>query len=210
MKTREQRLLEWIKGPRVLDIGCTDHVVRNDSVYWLHQYLTQNYSHVIGIDISVENLEKMRSLGYQNLYQMNAETFSFDETFDTIVAGELIEHLSNPGLFLDRARSHLDSDGRLIITTPYVFTILYMLYANLKFPKTCENPEHTYWLCIETMRNLAGRHGFRERHFEMVMDYRLDNPSWKYRMFAKLIISFRFIIPRQLRNNVMLFVFEPA
>lgn len=210
MRTREDLIVDWIKGPKVLDVGCTDHIVREDSVYWLHQRLRQLYPRVVGIDISATNLEKMRSLGFQNLYQMDAETFTFDESFDTIVAGELIEHLSNPGLFLARARAHLEPGGRLIITTPYVFSPLYVLYANFKYPKTCENAEHTHWLCIETMRNLASRYGLKECHFELVADYRLDNPSAKYRLFARAMLLFRFLIPKPLRNNVMLFVFEPA
>ena len=210
MKTREEKILEWVNGSSILDIGCTDHIVRDGSVYWLHKHLSENFSDVVGIDISEENLQKMRSLGYQKLFNMNAESFSFDQQFDTIVAGELIEHLSNPGLFLDKARSHLSSNGRLIITTPYAFTVLYVLYATMKFPKTCENAEHTHWLCIETMRNLAARHGFKERHFELVADYRLDNSSWKYRIFARIMLYLGFFIPKQWRNNVMLFVFEPA
>ncbi|HAV76436.1 MAG TPA: hypothetical protein DCX53_03685, partial [Anaerolineae bacterium] len=190
MKTREDRIMEWVKGPGVLDVGCTDHHVIENSTYWLHQHLRQKYDHVVGIDISDENLSAMRALGYQNLYNMDAESFSFDEKFDTIVAGELIEHLSNPGLFLDRARIHLKPDGRLIVTTPYVFSLLYIIYSKIKFPKTCENPEHTHWLCIETMRQLVKRHGFNELYFDLVMDYRLDNPSWKYVLFARIVNFF--------------------
>jgi SAM-dependent methyltransferase len=210
MKTREDQILEWVRGPAVLDVGCTDHVVRESSVYWLHQHLRQKFPHVVGIDISEENLEKMRQLGYQNLYRMDAETFLLGEKFDSIVAGELIEHLSNPGLFLDQAHRHLNPGGRLILTTPFAFSLLYVLYSNLKYPKTCENPEHTHWLCVETMRSLATRHGFRELYFDLVMDYRLDSPSWKYLLFARAVQSFQSIIPKRLRNNVMLFVLEPA
>jgi len=210
MKTREDRILEWVKGPNILDVGCTDHIVRENSVYWLHQHLSQKFARVVGIDISEENLEKMRALGYKNLYRMDAESFSLEEKFDTIVAGELIEHLSNPGLFLNQARSHLNPGGRLIVTTPYVFSLLYVLYSNLKFPKTCENPEHTNWLCIETMRRLSKRHGFHELYSDLVMDYRLDNPSWKYLFFAQTVNLFQFVIPKRLRNNVMLFVLEAS
>lgn len=210
MKTREDRILEWVNGPAVLDIGCTDHVVRKNSMYWLHQHLRQRFDQVSGIDVSEENLEQMRQLGYQNLYCMDAETFDLNEKFDTIVAGELIEHLSNPGLFLDQARKHLKPDGRLILTTPYAFSLLYILYSNLKYPKTCENPEHTHWLCVETMRRIAERHGFRELYFDLVMDYRLDNSSWKYLLFARAVKFFQVFIPKRLSNNVMLFVLGPV
>jgi 2-polyprenyl-3-methyl-5-hydroxy-6-metoxy-1,4-benzoquinol methylase len=94
MKTREDIILDWVKGPNVLDIGCTDHVVQENSVYWLHQNLRNRFPNVTGIDISRENLEKMRALDYDNLYEMEAEHFSLEEKYDTIVAGELIEHLS--------------------------------------------------------------------------------------------------------------------
>jgi SAM-dependent methyltransferase len=38
--------------------------------------------------------------------------------FDVVFAGELVEHLSNPGLFLENSRSWLKEGGLLIITTP--------------------------------------------------------------------------------------------
>lgn len=208
MKTREEEILEWVKGPNVLDVGCTDHVVRGGSVYWLHKYLSDNFPDTVGIDISEENLQRMRSIGYKNLFNMDAESFSFDQSFDTIVAGELIEHLSNPGKFLERAHTHLSPNGRLIITTQYPFTLLHILYAYLKYPKTCQNPEHTCWFCVENMKNLVARYGFKENHFDLIMDYRLDNSSWKFKLFARLLIAFRFFIPKMMRSNTMLFVLE--
>jgi len=208
VKTREEEILEWVKGPNVLDVGCTDHVVRGGSVYWLHKYLSDNFPDTVGIDISEENLQRMRSIGYKNLFNMDAESFSFDQSFDTIVAGELIEHLSNPGKFLERAHTHLSPNGRLIITTQYPFTLLHILYAYLKYPKTCQNPEHTCWFCVENMKNLVARYGFKENHFDLIMDYRLDNSSWKFKLFARLLIAFRFFIPKMMRSNTMLFVLE--
>ena len=210
MKTREEEILNWVKGPNILDVGCTDHVVRGGSVYWLHKYLSDRFPNTVGIDISESNLEQMRSLGYKNLFNMDAESFSFDQRFDTIVAGELIEHLSNPGKFLEQAHTHLSSNGRLIITTQYPFTLLHILYAYLKYPKTCQNPEHTCWFCVENMKNLVARHGFKEYHFDLLMDYRLDNSSWKFRLFARLLIALRFFIPKNMRSNTMLFVLEPV
>ncbi len=31
MKTREEIILKWVKGPNILDVGCTDHIVRDES-----------------------------------------------------------------------------------------------------------------------------------------------------------------------------------
>ena len=40
-----------------------------------------------------------------------------DEKFDVIVAGEMIEHLSNPGLFLKGIQRFMSKDTKLLITT---------------------------------------------------------------------------------------------
>ena len=39
-------------------------------------------------------------------------------TFDTIIAGELIEHLENPASFLKSCRKIVTNEGRLLLTTP--------------------------------------------------------------------------------------------
>jgi 2-polyprenyl-3-methyl-5-hydroxy-6-metoxy-1,4-benzoquinol methylase len=75
---------------------------RLDSENWLHGVLKRNFDTVIGIDISEEVLE-LRKYGYE-VYVVNAEDFDLDRKFETIVVGELIEHLSNPGKFLECAK----------------------------------------------------------------------------------------------------------
>jgi len=176
------------------------------------------YTYFIGIEESdheeednsenEKEIEKLRSLGYDGLHAASAETFTLPHKFDTIVAGELIEHLSNPGLFLERAKKHLTEGGRLVLTTPYPFSLLYTLYALFKFPKTCQNPEHTCWFCPRTIGELARRSGFRIVKWNLIEDYRFDDPSPRYRFFVKLILLFGFLIPKRLRCNTMLFILE--
>ena len=149
---REETILKNIVGPAILHIGCAGHQVAPESPYWLHEQLHKHFPDLYGIDISQENLNRMGQLGYRNIFRQSAESFQFDFKFDTIIAGELIEHLSNPGLLLNQSRLNLKPGGRLIITTPNPFSLLNNWYALLKFPRTCQNPEHTTWFCIETLR----------------------------------------------------------
>lgn len=206
---RAERILEWVKGPKVLDVGCTSHEVEPDSPYWLHGRLRSRFE-VTGIDISEENIESLRRRGFDRLHVASAEDFSIGERFDTVVAGELIEHLSNPGQFLARAREHLKPGGRLVVTTPYVFSLMYACYAFFKFPKTCENQQHTCWFCLRTLHEMAGRAGFRVVHEELVEDYRPDAPFPLYRLFVLFIRTLGRLLPARLRNNAMLLVLEPA
>jgi SAM-dependent methyltransferase len=205
---RSEDILRWVKGPAVLDVGCTGHITEPGSPYWLHGRLREQFPEVVGIDINEENIDKLKKLGYAELYPMSAEDFECDRKFDSVVAGELIEHISNPGAFLVQCRKHLKPDGRLVITTPYAFSLLYIMYAFLKFPKTCQNPEHTCWFCPQTLREHAGRVGFEVSRWELIEDYRPDDPSWRYRLFVKSVRFLKFLIPRRLRCNTMLFVLE--
>lgn len=205
---RTEEILKWVSGPKVLDVGCTSHRIEIDSPYWLHGCLRKKFPSVVGIDVSEENIKVLSAAGFSNLYAQSAETFSLSEKFDTIVAGELIEHLANPGLFLERSRQHLKADGKLVLTTPNPFSLGTSIYAFLKFPKTCHNPEHTCWFCLRTMNELASRSGFTVVHSELIDDYRSDDPSFLYRQFGRLNIWLRPIIPERLRKT-LLFVLTP-
>lgn len=209
INTRVKQILQWTKGPLVLHVGCADHVVREGSDYWLHKHLIDNFPHVVGLDSSEENILSMRNLGYQNLEIGDAEEFELEDRFDTIVAGELIEHLSNPGLFFERASNHLKPGGRLVITTPYPFSLLNQLFAYTKYPVTVQNDQHSMWFCVKTLRQLYERYGFQEVHFDLIPDYEFDNPSLKYRVFIRFLSVFGFLFPKRLKFNDMLFVLEP-
>lgn len=204
-KPRPDEILRWVKGPRVLDVGCTSHTISVGSPHWLHGRLREKFPDVAGIDVSQENVESLRRSGFTNLYVQSAESFELEDRFDTIVAGELIEHLANPGMFLQRARRHLNDNGAVVLTTPNPFSIAYFLYAVLKFPKTCFNFEHTCWFCPRTMAQLAERTGFKVTHFDLIDDYDSDDSSFVYRQFGSLMKLSSPVLPKRLKKT-MLFV----
>jgi hypothetical protein len=103
----------------------------------------------------------------------------------------------------------MNPGGRVVMSTPYVFSLLYFLYALKNFPRTCENDQHTLWLCPKTAAELAARGGFRVRHWELIEDYEFDNPSLPYRLFAQtMVILGRLVLPARLWKNNMLIVLE--
>lgn len=207
---RSERILGLVVGPDVLDVGCSDHQLRSNSNYWLHGILRKQFPSVVGIDLNEDIINMMRELGDDNVFFASAETFQLGRKFNTIVAGEIIEHLSNPGLFLENCRSHLKKEGRLVLSTPYPFSLLNTLYAFMKFPKTCQNNEHTMWYCPRTLTELASRYGFAISSWELIEDYELENQSFKYKVFARIMMSLgRILLPGRLRKNDMLFVLLP-
>jgi len=203
---RTSQVIPLVEGPRVLHVGCAAHEPNPDDPTWLHGALCKRFPDTVGLDLRQDLVEKLEKFGYRNLYVANAETFDLNRQFDTIVASEVIEHLSNPGSFLDRAKKHLAPGGKLIITTPFPFSLLEMTYAFLKYPRTCWNVEHTCWFCVQTLGELARRAGLRVVHQDLIGSYVLDNPCKPYRAFVRTLSIFGGVLPKRLKCNTMLFI----
>lgn len=168
---RLERMIGLTTGPDVLDIGFTgpSGVPRA-----LHVLLRERFPALAAIDF---NADQITNLELPNTFAADAQDFDLGTRFDTIVAGELIEHLENPALFLRASRRHLKEEGRLVVSTPYAFGLAHVIYAWWKFPKTCSNPEHVSWFCPRTLTALAEREGFRVETLELIFDPWSDPPD---------------------------------
>ena len=198
---RAEMIVRHVKGPDVLDVGCTGHVPDVQNPYWVHGHLRKAFPSVWGIDKEADNVRRLRALGYSNVRVADAQSFDLEKRFDTIVAGELIEHLENPGAFLVTASEHLKPDGRIVLTTPYPFGLAHLLYAWFKFPRTCSNPQHTLWLCPTTLQSLAARAGLKVVHWQLLFAFQ---PSLS-RRYDLLMRALRFL-PTRVKANAMLFL----
>jgi SAM-dependent methyltransferase len=206
IERRASQLVPLVDGPRVLHVGCAAHVPDPNDPTWLHGQLCKRFPETVGLDLRQDLIDKLSELGFRNLIAANAETFELGRQFDTIVAGDVIEHLSNPGSFLVQARKHLAPGGKLIITTPFPFALGPFMYAVLKYPKTCWNVEHTCWFCLKTFGELCRRADLRIVHEDLIGSYTLDNPCFPYRVFVRGLGLLGGLLPKRLKCNTMLFV----
>jgi SAM-dependent methyltransferase len=207
--SRVREVLRWTEGPDVLDVGCSGQDDRRSdltSEWWLHGQLLLQFPDAWGLEYSHGNVAALAAHGVSNVHQGDAQSFSLERFFDTIIAGELIEHLEDPGAFLRCAARHLKPGGRIILTTPYPFSIGFVLYSWLRFPRTCTNPEHTMWLCPTTLRQLVERVGLKVDIWYLVDHYRLDLPSRAGRIVGRVMGTIGRILPSRMRSNSMLFV----
>ena len=148
-----------IKDMDVLDVGCVEHSIENRRTgRWLHEHLRRSASRILGLDYEHEEINKLRREGY-NVLAADATAFEIDRQFDAVVAGELIEHLSNPGLFLECAHAHLSDEGLMVLTTPNANCLIYFL-ENLLLGKEIDNPDHVSLYSPTTISLLLKRHGF--------------------------------------------------
>lgn len=151
----------YVTGKDVLDIGCVDARPQGQKHYkstGLHLFLREKAASVTGTDIDESGVEQMQNDGL-NVVQGNAETMDLGKKFDCIIAGEIIEHLSNAGLFLDNMRKHLAKDGIFILTTANAFGIL-SFYRILRKNEIKVHAEHTCWYDPKTITELMTRSSF--------------------------------------------------
>lgn len=154
----------------VLDVGFWGQGKTWESQTWPHKLLRDRALDVYGIDIVYD--EQVIPENDRSRYQIAAaEDFSLEKKFDVIFAGDLIEHLVNPGLFLDNAKKHLKPGGRLIMTTPNTFN-LFVMAGKLTRPEPPINPDHTFYFNRKTMATLLQKCGWSQPQFGFM--YTLD------------------------------------
>jgi len=167
-------VLSYVAGKRVLDLGCVQHNPDNaNSKYWLHKAIKMHVEYVVGLDLYEEGVSALSSKGY-NVIVGDAENFQLSELFDVIVAGDIIEHLSNPGRMIECAKLHVKKGGLLLISTPNPWYWRFIAKSAL-LGSAQPNPEHTTWFCKDTIEKLLMRYGWRIKEIKYGSRLLLDN-----------------------------------
>ena len=164
---RLEVIANLVKDREVLDLGVVDaRVARGDaekrferSGKILFFRLAEINPNIVGLDLDAEGVEVLKQRGY-NAVCGDVHVVDLDRQFDTIIAGEIIEHLDNPGQFLCNMHRHLKPGGRLVVSTPNPF------YAKQrgkiwrrKLPQVHE--EHTCWFDPITLNHSFNRAGLK-------------------------------------------------
>lgn len=166
---KNQLICELCAGKDVLDIGCIDHsidVALGLGDNWLHKRIQKVAKSLTGIDLLEEDAALLNAEGF-NIIVTDAERFRFDKKFDVINAGDLIEHLTNIGCFLESAWMHLKQDGIVIITTPNPFNVEQFIKI-LACNAVAVNEQHTVWIDPRVMWEIARRHNFHIVQFHWI------------------------------------------
>src|SRR5438874_8964813 len=117
-------IVEACRGKQVLHLGCTDWPYTEKKLSTgtlLHVKINAVAASLVGVDADKDGVACFLKMGFPQTYVENVENFSQPEicrrTFEVIVAGEIIEHLENPGLFLRSIQKLMNPTTQLIITT---------------------------------------------------------------------------------------------
>jgi SAM-dependent methyltransferase len=121
VRNRIHWICENAVGENILDVGCSQGIT---SIL-----LGREGKNVIGIDLLEESIQYANNLlsteeeitkKYVQFKTANFIDFAQEkQTFDSIIFGEILEHITDPKRFIKMALNMLNPNGSLIITLPF-------------------------------------------------------------------------------------------
>jgi SAM-dependent methyltransferase len=160
MYRSKKDLILSIQASSILDLGFAGQGITPDSPNYPFELLRKNCSDVWGIDIVIPERYK----NDPKCVQANAENFHLGRKFDVIVAFDLIEHLTNPGLFLQCCKEHLVPGGQIILTTPNAYN-LFLMAGKLTRVDPVMNRDHVSLFVPKLMGWLATKCGLTMKEY---------------------------------------------
>ena len=156
----------FVQAGSVMDLGCVDARTGKEASAKrlerkpdaLFRQLVELNPNTVGVDIDEEGVHVLCQQGFR-VVCANAETMNLNQQFDTIVAGEIIEHLENPGLFLRNLLRHLKPSGTLILSTPNPF-YTNQVWKIWRYGRPQVHEDHMGWQDPITMGQLLRRTGY--------------------------------------------------
>jgi 2-polyprenyl-3-methyl-5-hydroxy-6-metoxy-1,4-benzoquinol methylase len=186
---RNRYLVDACRDKSVLHVGCTDAPMTREKIAagtLLHASLEKAARSVLGIDISEEALAILVEAGLRSVAKMDAEKLELQERYDVVLAGDVLEHMNNPGLFLERVTGVLARDGELIIAVPHAFTVNAVSF----WLKGRENThrDHTFFFSPKTLAELCRRYGLLPVKLVYVVQPRSPHESELFVRLRELVL----------------------
>ena len=127
-----EKMLPYIKGPKVLELGC------GDGDWTPHMIARFGHAHVV--DASAKLLEHVRQANGDQVTLFNSLFEEFTPPaglrFNTVVATHVLEHVDDPVRVLRRCRDWLTPDGVVLIIVPNANSIHRQLAVMMGIQKT--------------------------------------------------------------------------
>lgn len=152
----------------ILDVGCGGA--------WVAQKFQKSDKEVCSMDISTANpVKALKRFSCKGHWAITADVYHLPfkpNTFDVIIASEIMEHTINPQLFIEKLIMALKPGGKLIVTTPYNEKIEYTLCVHCNKPTPLS----------------AHLHSFNIQNFTPVLK-NIDGIKYSYKLFGNKYLA---------------------
>ena len=187
---RVEYILNKLHG-KVLDVGyyaCS-----------LHEEILKKHGrkNVFGFDIE---LEKNADKKYYKKGSAEEKLPYKTNEFDTLIAGELVEHLKRPVVFVKEAQRVLKKGGIMVITTPNRGSLINRIFHNN------ETPIHYSLFTWPELKLLLEKNGFKVANYS-AMAYNIESSEGSANPWSFKIRSLTdYFLPKSLREELVLTV----
>lgn len=157
---RRSYIIDKCRDKKVLHLGCIDWPYLDRKIAegsLLHHDLVQVATEVVGYDSDRQGAEQFEAQGWPVVVG-NLEAMPDNlPRFDVVVAGEVIEHLSNPGVFL-ASLGRACPQTEVIVTTPNAYAARRFWRFLLGHEQV--HPDHVAYYSPLTLRYVLQRAGY--------------------------------------------------
>ncbi|MEQ1675572.1 MAG: methyltransferase domain-containing protein [Chitinophagaceae bacterium] len=179
---RLDEIMRLCTGKTVLHLGYVQHSHLYEKLIaediWVHSGIAKVATQITGIDYLEKDVEIIKNkYGYEGYFgdANHLENVPLNRQFDVIVCGELIEHITNPGLMLEGIKRFMHKDSVLIITTPNPWGRDFIKkVGNGEAEQSWINPEHICWYSHFTLKNTLIRHGYTEVKYDYYFGFETE------------------------------------
>ncbi|MGQ0802745.1 MAG: class I SAM-dependent methyltransferase [Actinomycetota bacterium] len=180
-------LCELARDRNVLDIGFVDHDISfTDGPSWLHARLVAVASRCVGIDVVSDAVEMVAARGY-DVRSCDVTRDRLDETFDLIVAGEVLEHLGDPEAMFRNVGEMLGDRGRFVFSTPNPFA-LHRVWRGTRGDAR-DSVDHVAYFAPGNIVELGARTGLALESFRGVRLKRIRTPRGRLQAAARALLA---------------------
>lgn len=182
MKTRFETINPYLKE-KILDVGF--------SVGPLNSNIRCLFPKTVSIDLIIKKSNSMVVKG-------DAQKMPFKTAeFNSILAGELIEHLSSPEKFVAECKRLLKKGGNLIITTPNRKSLINRIF------KAYYKPAHLVLFTKKELLGLLESNGFKIEKYTLLPYTEDSSEGSTYKWFYSVRKIIHHTVPNQLREEMI-------
>ncbi len=192
---RVQALPRISNDSRLLDLGCGTGA-------WLARLHRAGFKRLTGIDRRSDYFGAADVATFIQGDVTQGERVELG-TFDLITALEVFEHMANPEAIFAFAAQHLEAGGRLIVTTPNIYSIRvrlrFLLSGKLTWFEHNAEPEHIHPLILDSVkRQILPVYNFAIDRILTYPEYGSDGSRWFARLADKAL---SLILPNDLPGD---------
>jgi SAM-dependent methyltransferase len=215
--SRMDMILDFCRDKDVLDIGAGEHdVAFYSEESWEHGRIARVARRAVAVEINPELCAHYNAKGFDFRCADATSDMDLGDRFDRVFIGDVIEHVNDPVALLEFAKRHVRADGAILVTTPNPFAPRFRRHRRERGTRyVMANLEHTRWVSISNMHELAGRAGLEltALHWPLLKKAKKSAAAARAAMMAKRLLlmiapledvfteyAFELALPRESRS----------